>query len=367
MLNAVVRCFKGKLGKASDAVRENFRFRKDPSTVIRAKAVAAGTERSLAVMQVHYQYYYVAEFPGAQTTGGKTSVCLGRLCDHDGWYASLTRDELMEVQLITREAAYHSCDTVTRRTGRLAKQVILYDVSGKTLSELSDKRLTSIYGEAADLASMYYPQLQEKTCIVNAPGWLAGLVRMLKAILPARAMGKIELFKSPDAMWKSKWARKTLRRTSCPALFGGSARDPPGADGSGMATDGGPADTEIVVAARSQADIEIAAPVAGVPVSFVAVILSHDVELLARLVPATATAATEQAKRGGLLGATKVRFEDGCFRRRWIPQVPGKIVVTFNNSRSLLRSKTVRWGHGEKAGGPALLFPVSKAKTLAQA
>ena len=54
-----------------------------------------------------------------------------------------------------------------------------------------------------------------------APKWFAGLLKVLKAVLPKSALEKIELFSSTESLWDSDWAKQRLKRENMPGFLGG--------------------------------------------------------------------------------------------------------------------------------------------------
>lgn len=109
---------------------------------------------------------------------------------------SLTRDENVSMQMTYRIAAYKHCDEMTRKTGRLAKQTLMMDVSGMTFNDLVDPKQQKIYGAVSKASTYLFPQLIRKMCIVNAPKWMSIVVKIASAFLPKSTMEKIGLFKS---------------------------------------------------------------------------------------------------------------------------------------------------------------------------
>ena len=52
------------------------------------------------------------------------------------------------------------CDIVTRETGYLAKQVLLFDMKGSRLSDMMDRRQSGIHKEVSSSSAYLYPQVR---------------------------------------------------------------------------------------------------------------------------------------------------------------------------------------------------------------
>jgi len=79
-----------------------------------------------------------------------------------------TVPEITEVHLGYREAAYKFNDEVTRKSGKLAKQIILFDMAGTSLSSMLDRSQADIHSSVSKICASVYPQLQDAMVLVRA-------------------------------------------------------------------------------------------------------------------------------------------------------------------------------------------------------
>ena len=105
---------------------------------------------------------------------------------------TMTRDEWKRLMLFTSEWNHQVADYVTRKTGRLTKLVRVLDLEGLALTDVSMafiKREGDVSNEFEDI----YPQLTRSIIIVNPPGFVQWMWRVVRPLLPKRVSSKIDI------------------------------------------------------------------------------------------------------------------------------------------------------------------------------
>lgn len=341
--------------KAVAPVLACFAFRAEPKNRRIAEMAKAGTMETDLRAMVEGPRWQVAgplskTDPGSvlqPTSGGGVFVIIrAAMCDGSGFFDSVTKDEMWEMNLAHREGSFQYCDKLTRETGLLAKQTMCMDMKGSSLSSMMDRRQSASHAEISKISANVYPQLQDKFCIVNAPSWMGWLMSLFRKIASKRSMDKVELFTSDEEMWNSDWAKKRLIRERLPAFMGGGVIDDdlePQLTGQLRIQSPPP---ELSVGARSREVVRVEVPFEGEnEIKFVVSVLARGVEFSAKFL--TRNTGEEKADKSG--GGTvlrkdgKVKADDGPIRGSWTVQGPGTVELCFDNTHSMLRSKTVRY------------------------
>ena len=244
------------------------------------------------------------------------------------------------MQLLHREAGFQYVDRLTRETGLLCKQVMFFDFKGASLSSMQDSRTRGIQTEVSNIGKKAYPQLVDKLAMVNAPSWLAGILKVLKAVLPKSTLEKIELFSSTDSLWESDWAKRRLKRENMPHFLGGylpEAELAPELSGQCLATESLP---QITIKARAKEKVSVDIFHAGKStVEFLVSILNRGVHFSIFFVPTTA--ANETGEEVVLRTEHKIEAADGPILEKLVVTGPGTLHLAFSNTHSMMRDKTV--------------------------
>jgi hypothetical protein len=106
------------------------------------------------------KYQVADDLPKAQKHGGFTVVIRGGMGNSSAVFEALTRDEMLKANFAYREISFMRCDIVTRETGYLAKQVLLFDMKGSRLSDMMDRRQSGIHKEVSSSSAYLYPQVR---------------------------------------------------------------------------------------------------------------------------------------------------------------------------------------------------------------
>ena len=340
--------------KAVAPVLACFAFRKEPKNRRIAEMAKAGTMETDLRAMVEGPRWQVAgplskKDPGSvlqpSSGGGVFVIIRAAMCDGSGFFDSVTKDEMWEMHLAHREGSFQYCDKLTRETGLLAKQTMCMDMKGSSLSSMMDRRQSASHAEISKISANVYPQLQDKFCIVNAPSWMGWLMSLFRKIASKRSMDKVELFTSDEEMWSSDWAKKRLIRERLPAFMGGGIIDDdlePQLTGELRIQSPPP---ELTVGARSSEVVRVEVPFEGEnEIKFVVSVLARGVGLSAKFFPLKQGEEKVDKRVGTVLRKEeKVKADDGPIRGSWTVQGPGTVEVSFDNTYSMLRSKTVKY------------------------
>merc|ERR1711871_39499 len=346
--------------KAISAVRECYKFRCDPDTRRIAQLAKEKRLEELPAI-IEAPKWQVAgpmdmDDPGtvltSQSGRGVAVIIRAGMCDMSAMHDCVTKEEMWDMFLAQREGCFQHCDEETRRTGVLAKQTMLMDMTNTKLGEMMDRRSSSAQSQMSKIAETVYPQLQDKFCIVNAPSWMGWLMAVFRKLASKRAMDKVELFTTSDALWNSDWAKKRLVRSHLPHFIGGGIAEEELPERlSGKMRQNAPP-KELTVSARSKREISIPVLVAAnVTIAWTVSMLSRGVTMSSVFVAGKEAAEAEEAETDitssdtsvVLMPAEEIKEDGGPVRGKWPIKGPGKVLVTFDNSHSMLRSKSVRY------------------------
>jgi hypothetical protein len=231
-------------------------------------------------------------------------------------------------------------DAATRASGKLVKQHFIFDMTGMKLSEMMDRRMSSVHTEVSSKSAMYYPQLLAKMSMCNTPSWITWVISFLRGILPKRNMDKLEVFATMDNLWESEYGQANFNREQFPDFLGGTLPTdktpgyltgdlivPPNADDNW---------NEVVVARRSMQEHTLEIPFKGVCVRYDVVVAGYGIE-------ASLYLTGKDGERTVLMEAEKKKAEGGLHTGNVVCPHAGVLTLVLDNSYSVVRGKTVKW------------------------
>jgi len=109
-----------------------------------------------------------------------------------------TVPQLTDWFMFKKEQTFLICDEATRRTGKLVKVVVLNDATGVPgLWELTqlvrNNGLMTALGDSSKLSESVYPQLVATSVIMNPPGFVRALFKLVRVFMSASLMEKVKL------------------------------------------------------------------------------------------------------------------------------------------------------------------------------
>jgi hypothetical protein len=157
-------------------------------------------------------------------------VDLGKV-DMHGVAKTMSDEEMTEFLLYANEAVSQVLDDVTRRTGRLTKQLKVIDLDNVSLRKVN---LTYIKRDATGTKALedYYPQLLGNLYIFNSPSWFNTVWNALSHFFPKRFVEKVDVLPPLSKIQKSRETHlKTIMKyvsvDHLPEKFGGLNKEWP--------------------------------------------------------------------------------------------------------------------------------------------
>ena len=340
---------------ATEALKFTFDFRSSPDHRERIKIVSTGQVKTHPLTE-ESKKWNVAGALGVDDDGNRTSrgvlkestgqgfviVVRIAMCKRDDMSNSLTFDEQKSLQLLHREAGFQYVDKLTRETGLLSKQVMFFDLKGAALSSMNDKKSRHIQAEVSNIGKKCYPQLVDKVAMVNAPKWFAGLLKVLKAVLPKSALEKIELFSSTESLWDSDWAKQRLKRENMPGFLGGQLPEEELSDelaGKCLERTSLP---DVTIKPRGKVSVPIDITSDGKhQVNYLVSITNRGVTFSIVFVPKGMESRAKEAVT--LRSENKIEASKGPIRDTITVNGPGTVHFKFDNSHSMMREKIVKY------------------------
>lgn len=282
-----------------------------------------------------------------ETGGGVAILIRAGMSKTSSFLERVTKDDMRKLNLAHREGIFQKCDKLTRETGILCKQTMIMDMTGATLSSMMDRRQKRSHAEMSRIGSLVYPQLMDKFCVVNAPSWMGWVVSIFKKIASKRAMEKVELFTSPEALWASEWANRRLVRESFPCFIGGGVPDHKLSDEilGKMLSSADP--LKLTIGARTKEFLTFEVPAFEEQNKHDAVTFEYCVSVQAKGIEMRAFFVPEDGSKDIVVReGGKIKADDGPSKGLWEITnggKPGVLKVEFDNTYSRLRSKTVTY------------------------
>jgi Fe-S cluster biosynthesis and repair protein YggX len=275
-------------------------------------------------------------------------VVRGGLGNRGALFDTLTIDEHFMMNFAFREIAFQHNDKITRDTRSLTKQALLFDVDGMKFTDMMDSRGKKIFPEISKKTALYYPQLQDKMIMCNCPSWMSVVMALMKKILPKRNIEKFELFSTVEDLKASEWAKKNIRWDRMPAFLGGEVLESdldPDLRGDELDKSDGSYLSSIKIPARGVKSIKLEIPTGGVEIHWTLSQPKHNISLEVRLHHVTDADDVPMIKKAKADSYTilsgKAIHETGTEKGVWVCERPGVMEVIFDNSHSLMRSKTI--------------------------
>ena len=182
-----VLSYKAKTTKCVEPIRYAVNYRQQYAEVrqrIHTEGVTAVPHHSVAMR------FQCTGMCGSLPTGEPIWVVRTAHSMQSELLNSLSREDVAEWMLLSKEVQYHICDTQTRATRKLCKMITVIDLQGFSLGK-SDRRffkvgrvstlhfgdvsltvlLSQVLGDSAKQSAKCFPQLLGKTVIVNAPSF----------------------------------------------------------------------------------------------------------------------------------------------------------------------------------------------------
>ncbi len=291
----------------------------------------------------------------------------------------MTYEEMHLLHFAYREIAFIQCDKATRESRKIVKQLLIMDLTDVSISEMSDRRGQKVFVPVAKASANYFPQMQHKFVMVNTPGWISAIFGLMKSIMPARNFNKLGLCKSKVKLEdgdisKCPFASKYLNPSLLPRFLGGTMEDKDlhyslkgdrlcnaaRKDGSKNTTNHNIekdlAYEKINVSRRSKKTIEYVIPSKDIEISWKFLLHGYNIKMSAVLLNKSSNNNVKEKKpkdkeeekiiqvfREISKKDGKIKAENGLIKGVWRSNSPGILRITFDNSYSMLRPKTMNY------------------------
>ena len=121
----------GSASKAKEAVEYTLNFRKKPRWRKLIQQIKDDTYEENDFVKEMQKWQVASEMEGITVSGGFCVVIRGGLSDQATMIDRIPKEDMYTANMAYREMAFQKCDTVTRNTGQLAKQVKAEAENGK--------------------------------------------------------------------------------------------------------------------------------------------------------------------------------------------------------------------------------------------
>ena len=247
-------------------------------------------------------------------------------------------EQVQRFMLMTREEDFLICDKLTRESRKIVKcisVVDLYDMS--VFSGDADRRFAKALGDSSNMSTDLYPQFLAKTVLVNLPSVMNWVIRIMKMFMSERTVNKIQFQQGcGHGLPKSQGDLSKLidmDDDQVPDFLGGTFDTTEALKETKQRRE----DTvTVTIPARTCNECRIKVLEAGAMIAYL-------VKVEARNVILTAEVVNDSGPPVELFSSRKVNASEGTLTGNWVAPLPGTLVIKFDNSYSMMRSKTVRY------------------------
>jgi len=278
--------------------------------------------------------------PCDTSVGGWPVFCVRTgFCDIKGLMDTLSEEQVAMSMGISNEIFFRQCDQLTRKTRKLTKVINVVDLENYSVFMI-DKRFFRAMGESSKFSARNYPQLLGKTVIINAPSYFRLLYRSVSVFMPKSFLEKQVLCSATSSKTSDisgcPFISKYGGASNFPKFLGGKSRCP---DGLTLLDDRADALCQVTVPRKADHQIELEVPSSEaaegpMEVKWAMMVQDYSVHISAKY---------KSGESSPLLSYRKVKAEDGLVTGVFEAARAGIIVVTFDNTYSMLRSKTVSY------------------------
>jgi hypothetical protein len=261
--------------------------------------------------------------------------------DHSSTKALMDDHPFEKVQqfcLFTREDDFQICDRLTRETRKLVKTVTVVDLYGMSVfSGDADKRFAKALGDSSNISSDLYPQFLLKTIVINLPSVFNWIWKILKLFMSERSLSKITLHPllghgADPADTGELSSLVNVDKENVPDFLGGNFDTTKALSHTKQRQ----ADTvTITIPSRTSNECRLRISEAGTMIAYLVKVENKNVIMNAKII--------NDGPELTLFESRKVNATEGTITGNWVAPLAGTLVITFDNSYSMLRSKTVRY------------------------
>jgi hypothetical protein len=320
--------------KAADCVKQTILWRKENhEKIINAVKTGFGPKHEIAVR------FNTVGHAGSLPAPGNEPIYVVRTgyCDIKGLMNTMTHEEVVDWLHFTKEKVWRECDSKTRETRLLTKEISVIDMANFSLFG-GDSRFYKCLGEASKLSAIYYPQLLGKTVLINTPSYFRILYKTFSIFMPQSALDKQVLCPAKDTekedVSKCPFMKRFNAIGNVPDFLGGALECPPSLIPISKRDD---KMEQIVVGSRRDNSIEMEIPLACELVWNVQV-EAYGIVLNAKFINKSNSKETVLMPE-----PLKIKAEDGLQIYKFSIKEAGKVIFVYDNHHSRFRGKSINY------------------------
>ena len=299
-------------------------------------------------VQVETVYEHIKYVMHGFTVGGDVqAICRAAVNDEGKLYDIMDPDDFYKYMNTANEIMYKQLDKITRKTRRLTKMCMLMDYSESPIKLTSkSQQFTKAQGRNSKHSEFMYPQMQGKALVINLPKIIVQFWNVAKRFFSKNMVEKIAIVSAdtsnildtcPDAAAMFGSAERT------PSFWGGTCNCENGCitgvsngvRGKAVACDA-EGNRSLTIGRRSKETISESVLV-GMTVSYKVNVEAHSIPMKVEIVPEGCTIDDALI----IQPASVIESSAGEATGSWEIDLTGTLVVTFDNSGSMMRSKAV--------------------------
>lgn len=241
----LLRYVLSRKDKAEAAVRKGLQWRKE-----NAKWLSLAKTGGKAPHADRIERYTAVGLHKRNCDGGAVMIIRAGVTPVKQLMEVVTVAELTEWFMFKKEETFIICDEATRRTGKLVKTVVLNDATGvpgmwELTGLLRNNGLMTALGDSSKLSESVYPQLVSVSVILNPPGFVRMVFKLVRVFMSASMMEKVKLCSGDIVngdINDCPYAAKLVAIPDIPTFLGGQSECTIGAEHRDL--DGGNADPD---------------------------------------------------------------------------------------------------------------------------
>lgn len=318
---------KGNLEAATKAAEATLDFRMKNNDMIQATIASGKTPNKDTI-----EKFQVTGETSAVIGGWPVYCVRTGYCDIRGLMNTMTEEQVVTDMGLNNELQWRRCDKLTRETRKMTKMINVIDLSDFSMF-MGDKRFFKALGKSSEFSASHYPQLLGRTVIVNAPSYFRLLFRSFSVFMPKSYLEKQIVCpvasSGKDDIAKCPFVTKFGDAGALPDFLGGQGPCPGPLTLLGDRAD---ALLKVTIGRKDKHTVELEVTEAPMKVAYTILVEAYGIGVSCAY------------KTGSeVLAYRKIKSEDGRVEGVFEATEAGILVVTLDNTYSMLRSKTVNF------------------------
>jgi hypothetical protein len=268
------------------------------------------------------------------------------LCNTKALMDAMPYEDVLVYMTLSRAKQLKYCDEMTRKEGRLVKVISVLDLQGFSPTRGNDSRFQRVLGEGSKLSERLFPQLLGISVMVNSSKVFIIAFNVIKHIMSKKTVEKTRFCpgkNSGKGVEHCPFLSKHMRVEDIPTFLGGQCNCLPGCIAGIPNSQTSPLNevtsdgcSSITVGARSSENIEI--PVgSGSRVVYAVSVQDKDISVSISF----ANALHKETK--DIVSKRLLSSKDDAVEGKYLAEAEGVISLLLDNTKSLLKSKTVKY------------------------